>query len=409
MKLSVAMMVKNEETHLERCLKSVLSLLPEIIILDTGSSDRTVEIAQKYTRHVYHQNWQNNFALHRNKSFSYATGDWVFQIDADEELIFEDPKYPNILKEFLSKLPGNVNSCALLMKDWRESSKRYVAELDIVRIFRRGKVRYKRRIHNEPMFEGPSAIIPFGIWIKHYGYDLTPEQTKSKAERTIGLLELSLQEDPEDYASYFYLAEASASWQNDGKKALEYAKKYYSHRQDILNSGKNFNPSVYYMAAAVADIDKNFDDKLKWLERGLKYNPGDMDLCWLQMTHGLKTKNPEFIVSGARGFAAAYESYEEKRLVESGKFVFNRKLESYAAALYYLSAGHLEGGCVHMRKLLRIVLPQCKPELQTEIKGKYDKLLEALDMKDIEELNENESGNQETVSEHNHKELQTAN
>lgn len=401
MKLSVAMIVRNEEAHLERCLNSVLDLFPEIIVLDTGSSDRTMEIARKFTRHVYHQSWQDNFALHRNKSFSYATGDWVLQIDADEEMIFDDPKMPEILLAYLSRLPDDVNACAILLRDWREQQQRYAAELDAVRLFRNGRVKYRRRIHNEPVFKGPAAIIPFGIWLKHYGYDLTPEQIEKKADRTVGLLELSIKENPKDYASYFYLAEAYASWKNDGKKALEYAEKYFSMRPQIKAEGKNFNPSVYYMAAAVADIDGDDEVKLKWLERGLKFNPNDLDLFWLQMLHGLKTKNPEFMVSGARGFVAAYENYDKQRLVKTGKFVFNRKLESYAAALYYLAAGHLENGTVHMRKLQKVVLPKCNEALDTEVRDKFKALLDALGLKDTDEQN--------PATEHNHAELSAAN
>jgi glycosyltransferase involved in cell wall biosynthesis len=390
MKISVAMIVRNEEKHLERCLKSVIELFPEIIILDTGSSDSTVEIAQKYTHNVYHQNWADNFALHRNKSFSYATGDWIIQIDADEEMIFEDPKIPKILCKFLEKIPTEINACALLMKDWRESKKKFVAEHDAVRIFRNGKVKYRRRIHNDPVYQGDAAIIPNGVWLKHYGYDLTPEETERKAKRTIGLLELSLEEDPTDYASYFYLAQANASWKNDNKKALEYAEIYYGHKEDIEKSKEKFNPSIYYMAAGICNDMDNHEEKLKWLARGFQYNPGDLDLFWLQFLHGLKTKNPEFIVSGARGFVAAYENYDRERLLKSGKFVFNRRLESYAATLYYLTSGYLETSMISMRKLQRTVLPDCNPDISSEIKRKLSHLLEVLDLKDIEVSDEND-------------------
>jgi len=408
MKLSVAMMVRNEEEHLERCLNSVLEFFPEIIILDTGSSDRTVEIAQKFTRHVYHQSWKDNFALHRNKSFSYATGDWIMQIDADEEIIFDDPAYAKAFITYLSKLPKEINACSFLLKDWRESKNKFTAEHDVVRVFRNGQVRYKRRIHNEPMYRGDAALVKDGIWLKHYGYDLTPEQEEKKAERTVGLLELSLKEDPKDYASYFYLVQSYASWKNDGDKALECAEKYFSLRDEMIEAGEDFNPSIFYTAAAICDMAGNDKDKLKWLKRGFQYNPGDLDLFWLQLLHGLKTKNPEFIVFGARGFAVAYENYDKNRSVESGKFVFNRKLDSYVAALYYLATANLEAAVTNIQKLQKIVLPQCETHIRDEVNTKLNRLLDVLGISYTEVVDEEKSESDSTDIEHHNEKLSQA-
>jgi len=84
--LSLAMIVKNEEVVLERCLNSVKHLVDEIIIVDTGSTDRTVEIAQKYTDKIYHFKWGDHFAEARNHSFSKATCDYIMWLDADDYL-----------------------------------------------------------------------------------------------------------------------------------------------------------------------------------------------------------------------------------------------------------------------------------------------------------------------------------
>ncbi|MFZ2655904.1 MAG: glycosyltransferase family 2 protein, partial [Victivallales bacterium] len=83
--LSVCMIVKNEEAFLGRCLKSVVDHVDEIIIVDTGSTDRTVGIAKSFGARIYYHPWQDDFSLHRNQSISYARGRWIFIIDADEE------------------------------------------------------------------------------------------------------------------------------------------------------------------------------------------------------------------------------------------------------------------------------------------------------------------------------------
>ena len=98
MLLSIVMMVKNEERYLDKTLYALNELRKdidtELIILDTGSTDSTVEIAKKYTDKVYFSKWNDNFADMRNISISYASGDWILILDADEKLT----NYINSLK-----------------------------------------------------------------------------------------------------------------------------------------------------------------------------------------------------------------------------------------------------------------------------------------------------------------------
>ncbi len=88
--LSLCMIVKNEERFLGLCLKSVKNLVDEIIIVDTGSTDATKEIAQEFTDKVFDVPWTDDFAAARNESLKHATGDWILVLDADEVLSPED-------------------------------------------------------------------------------------------------------------------------------------------------------------------------------------------------------------------------------------------------------------------------------------------------------------------------------
>ncbi len=88
--ISLCMIVKNEEKTLRRCLDSVKELVFEIIIVDTGSTDKTITICKEYTSSVYSHPWTNDFSEARNKSISYATGDWILYMDADEMLSYDD-------------------------------------------------------------------------------------------------------------------------------------------------------------------------------------------------------------------------------------------------------------------------------------------------------------------------------
>ena len=83
-KISVCIIAKNEEKMLQQCLQSVKDIAYEIIVVDTGSTDKTVEIAKNFNAKIYHFEWQDDFALARNESLKYANGDFIFVIDADE-------------------------------------------------------------------------------------------------------------------------------------------------------------------------------------------------------------------------------------------------------------------------------------------------------------------------------------
>ncbi len=91
--LSLCMIVKNEAHQLRRCLASVQPWVDEIIVVDTGSTDETVAIAREFTPHVYAFEWQEDFAAARNYSLQWASGEWIFYLDADEELVVMDPQW----------------------------------------------------------------------------------------------------------------------------------------------------------------------------------------------------------------------------------------------------------------------------------------------------------------------------
>lgn len=110
MELSLCMIVKNEEDNLDACLGSVRDAVDEIVILDTGSTDGTKEIARKYTDRVYDYVWQEDFAQARNVSFSYATRPFILWLDADDVL---DPQECRKLIELKARLDNSVDAVML--------------------------------------------------------------------------------------------------------------------------------------------------------------------------------------------------------------------------------------------------------------------------------------------------------
>lgn len=110
-KISLCMIVKDEEEVLHQCLNSVKNIVDEIIIVDTGSSDRTKEIAKEFTDKIYDFTWIDDFSAARNFAFSKATMDYIFWMDADDVLEEEDQKKFKKLKE---ELTYNVDTVSML-------------------------------------------------------------------------------------------------------------------------------------------------------------------------------------------------------------------------------------------------------------------------------------------------------
>ncbi len=102
------MIVKDEEDYIEKCINSVKSIVDEIIIVDTGSNDKTKEIAKKFTDKVYGFKWNDDFSAARNFSISKATKDWILVLDADETISSKDLE---TIKELANNNSKNNDEC----------------------------------------------------------------------------------------------------------------------------------------------------------------------------------------------------------------------------------------------------------------------------------------------------------
>ncbi|MBW2195254.1 MAG: glycosyltransferase family 2 protein [Deltaproteobacteria bacterium] len=173
-KLSVCMIVRNEEEALPRCLQSVESVANELIVVDTGSKDRTVSIAKDFGAKLFHFEWCDDFAAARNESIKNATGDWILQIDADEEL---DPNSIRWVKSALLK-PSIIAYNAKCDNGPTTLTPRFEW---ICRLFRRlPGVKYERPYHEGVDHSLSNLIRQEPYWqivrepkivIRHHGYE----------------------------------------------------------------------------------------------------------------------------------------------------------------------------------------------------------------------------------------------
>jgi glycosyltransferase involved in cell wall biosynthesis len=196
--LSLCMIIKDEEHNLPRCLDSVADAIDEIIIVDTGSTDRTVEIAESYGAKVFHHPWEGNFSKARNYSLKYATCDWILIMDADEELQASDaPKLKEVIKD------NNNSSVSFVIKNkYKNSTQEGYAKM--VRLFKNFHgVHYEGIVHNIIIHSG--KCFESQLSIIHHGYNLSEDKMEEKFVRTSTLLKKQIEEDPKNPVPYKYL------------------------------------------------------------------------------------------------------------------------------------------------------------------------------------------------------------
>ena len=201
--LSLCMIVRNEGTYLKACLESVATIVDEIIIVDTGSTDNSVEIAKKFAAKIIVYPWDNNFSAARNQGLRYAQGRWILYLDADERLL--PGSVPELRKIIRRKDRLYVN---LLIENVQPDGKT-VQVTRGHRLFRNVPgVCFSGRIHEQvsPFFARTNGKELFSsIKIKHLGYAKSTLEMQKKYARNDALLKLQLAEDPENpYCHYTY-------------------------------------------------------------------------------------------------------------------------------------------------------------------------------------------------------------
>ena len=193
--ISACMIVKNEEEFLPNCLNSIKDAVEEIIIVDTGSTDDTITIAKNFGAKVYHHPWNDSFSEARNHCLNHASGDWILQIDADEELEQADiPKLRLAISD--NRYNGIIVAIQSIIKDGLHTFYH-------PRIFRRGKGFYKDIIHEQTIIEGER--LPTEIRLYHHGYNLDEKKMRIKWQRTTHLLKKQIVQNKHDSFAWFNL------------------------------------------------------------------------------------------------------------------------------------------------------------------------------------------------------------
>ena len=220
--LSLCMIVKDEEHNLERCLASVQGIVDEIILVDTGSTDRSVEIAKAHGAKVFHHAWQNDYAQARNVSLEQANGDWILYLDADEEL--ELATRPQI-KPLLSTTDADAINIR-----WRNfmppNSLTEYNDVMQVRLWRnRPAYRFIQSVHEQitpSILRANGKIIQVDtlIWLHYGGKWRNVQGGGDRDKRNLALLEQAVAQSPQNA---YLSAKLGVTYYNLGDYSQAYA------------------------------------------------------------------------------------------------------------------------------------------------------------------------------------------
>lgn len=262
------MIIKNEEKYLAGCLESVKNIVDEIIIVDTGSTDNSLKIAEKYKAKIFHYNWINDFSAARNYALSKIenSGGYVLYLDADERLSEESAdELLNLTSK--NKLAGY--NCTVESPSQASGGTNV---MKYIRLFANyPKIKFEGKAHEQienSLLENGFSIYDSGIKIIHLGYDVSEEELKMKARRNLELLI----KDYEIKASSYNAFQIGQTYVVMGE--LLKSEPYF------IFAAKNKNLKISqlahcyrYLAAIESNVKNDLDKSIEYLNEGLNISP----------------------------------------------------------------------------------------------------------------------------------------
>jgi glycosyltransferase involved in cell wall biosynthesis len=278
------MIVKDEEASLGRCLDSVASLVDEIILVDTGSADRTRDIAASYGARVIEHPWRGDFSEARNVSLEQATGQWILYLDADEALSEGQEQ----LREVLQTDPGHMGFFLPLINFVGEQAEQDAVTSPAFRIFRNDpRYRFQRALHEQILTTvldvTPGAQVGFlPVLIEHFGYLRALVLGRDKVQRNLSIAKEEVRRYPREGFVWYNLAQ-------EYMRLTQWKKALYCYRRAFMYTGNltsGFVPSlVKNIVLALLNL-RQFEEALQVVREAQAAYPDYTDLWFYEgITH----------------------------------------------------------------------------------------------------------------------------
>ena len=264
-RLTLSMIVKNEERALPDCLASVRDVADEIVVVDTGSTDRTKEIAREAGARVFDFPWIDDFAAARNRALEESNGAWILYLDADERL---EPSSIDEVKRIAQSDDLLAASCIVRSEDThrkRPNVMRYH------RLFRNHpELRFTGRVHEqiEPAMRRLGyRSIESGVTVRHLGYDVDEEGLRAKAKRNLPLALAEYDANPNGYNAFQIGQTYGVLNERDNAEA------WFRRAIERGDLAKPYLAQAYRYVAIRGLDRENLDEALAHIEKALSLNP----------------------------------------------------------------------------------------------------------------------------------------
>ena len=337
MLLSIGIMVKNEEKYLEECLQSLEPIRKEIdselIIIDTGSDDNTVEIAKKYTNKVYFHEWNEDFSEIRNTIIEKSNGEWYFSIDGDE--IIKNPE--TIINFFKTEKYKKYKTALINIKNYVDIRNNRFTKAMITRLFKNEKnFHYKGAIHEQPQFKKPVARL--NTILEHYGYLATDEKLiEYKYTRTKRILEKELDKDPQNIYYWFQLSQTYGMY-GDKKKALSTIRKAYNiaKKENIQLKNRMY---IYTQLAKQTYVNNYYKESISVCKESFQIKSGYLDIYYYLALSQKKLRNDKKAMKNFEKYLEIYNNFEnsvckkdnsvDNKTISNNQFVYKELIKLY--------------------------------------------------------------------------------
>ncbi len=275
-RVSLCMIVKNEEKNMERVLSWGEGILWEKIVVDTGSTDKTVELAEKLGAKVYHFPWIDDFAAARNFALEKVEGDWILMLDADE---YPAPGMPEKLFPVLAQMGGFDGAfCSVFGLDEKGGINACSSRILLFR--NTPMLRYRRRIHEQLGFtDGREMRLANGekeLAFFHDGYAGEVYEKKKSSKRNLHLLEQELSEHPKDYEIMGYLGDEYRNF-GDIKQAKKWYLRSVGHMPKTLPGSDPRSSWTFSSLILLYAMEGSHLEAEQIYETAVKKQPGEAD------------------------------------------------------------------------------------------------------------------------------------